>query len=113
MLRLYFIRNLFPVMTKFNNNSMNLLDSLLRSTRSNQNKVVIVRVCYERLGQILSAEIKVSSGDIEIDNRAIDHVKKQTHHTLITPVRIKRDVLISGMTYVIRSDNKIHLAANI
>ena len=68
---------------------MNIRNSSLLSARNSQNKIAIVRVCYGKSGQILSAGIKVSSGDVEFDGRAISHVQQQPHPALHHPGKNK------------------------
>jgi outer membrane biosynthesis protein TonB len=71
---------------------LNLLETLLRDRQPSNNtkKTAIVRVCYGRLGQLLSADIKISSGDLNVDSRALEHVRKLPHSALHHPGRHKK-----------------------
>ena len=69
---------------------MSFLNSLLRLTGPPQNKVAIIRICYGKLGQVLSIKVKISSGDPEFDLRAIDFVQKQPHPALHHPGKNKK-----------------------
>lgn len=69
---------------------MKLLNSLLTIGQTPQRKSAIVRVSYGRLGQLLTASIKASSGDPNVDARALEHISKQPHPTLHHPGKNKK-----------------------
>jgi TonB family protein len=52
-------------------------------------KSTIVRVQYGKRGQVITAEVKVSSGDTFFDTRALEYVRRLPHQNLHHPGKFK------------------------
>jgi len=80
---------------------------LLRTLIAPKNKTAIIRICYGKLGQVLSIKIKISSGDPSFDARAIEYIQQQTHQSLHHPGKNKKGALINGTTFDIMSNSML------